>query len=523
MRLASRSGKALPYSVSAPLAVATFFVVYSWASNLGNQIPLLDVATVLVLVWLASLLCFLICWLVYRQVERAALGAVVLVVLILTFGHLVRIAQVHPDTTGMRLLLVACLLLAVAGLVVVARVRIPERSPWAVTFIAGGLVLANLIRISASGSIDTTGELPRAGDSVSVPSLHEPGKGERDVYYLIFDRYANAQILERDYGFNNDPFLEALESRGFTITHDAVANYPGTAHSLASSLNLTYLDDLASRVGPESNDWRPLFQSLTDSVVMRTFDELGYRTVHVGSWWNPTLSDPRADVNYVYRSIPEFPAAFLSTTVFPYIGDEIGVTESTDDWRDQYRRIPFQVRAILEIAKDPAPTFTFAHFTVPHGPYMFTAEGGLVPPGQERPTPQAYIEQLVYTNSVIEELTSELVGGPEGDEPIVILQSDEGPQPIPLDADLDPDIDWASQPQRELERKMRIFSAYYFPGPQSDRVHPTKTPVNTFRAILNRYFGAHLPILGDQVFIYERHDLPYRFQNVSTRLGVGGP
>jgi hypothetical protein len=520
--LASKSGKAWGFSISAPLTVATFFVVYSWASNLGNQIPLIDVAIVLVSVWLASLACLLICWLIYRKAERAALGAIVLVVLLLTFGHVVRMAHAHPDTAGMRLLLVAYVLLAVAGLVVVARVRFPERLPSAVALIAGAFVLANLIRITASGAaIDTSGDLPRAGDRVSIPGLQRPQEGGRDVYYLIFDRYANERVLEQSYGFSNALFLDTLESRGFTITHDAVANYPGTAHSLASSLNLTYLDDLAARVGPDSNDWRPLFQSLTDSVAMRAFDRLGYRTVHVGSWWSPTWIDPSADVNYVYPNISEFPAAFLSTTVFPYIGDEIGVMESSDEWRDQYRRVSFQVRAILEIAKDPEPTFTFAHFTLPHGPYIFTAEGRFVP-GVQPPTAQAYIEQLRYTNSVIDELTSKLVGGPEGAEPIVILQSDEGPHPIHLDADPDPEIDWPLQPQRELERKMRIFSAYYLPGPESGRVQPTKTPVNTFRVILDRYFGAHLPILGDQAFVYERHDLPYSFRNVSTRLRIRG-
>jgi membrane-anchored protein YejM (alkaline phosphatase superfamily) len=171
------------------------------------------------------------------------------------------------------------------------------------------------------------------------------------------------------------------------------------------------------------------------------------------------------------------------------------------------------------VSRDPRPTFTFAHFTLPHDPYVFDASGAFVPPSRSRPIRDAYLEQLRYTNSLIDRLVDQLLTGDPARDPIVILQSDEGPHPIDTELDRVRIFDWPREPQRELERKMKILMAYHLPGEASGPL-PTRTPVNTFRSIFNRYFGARLELLPDRAFIYLRHDRPYRFRDVSERLGL---
>jgi hypothetical protein len=514
MRLAWRSG------ILAPLVVATFPVVYLWGSNVRNQILPADVLGVLIAVWAATLACFAVCLLVYRDASRASVATTILAVLVLSFGHVTRGAEAEPEGRQMTLLLVAFLLLAISALVVATRARIPQKLLPSVTFVAGGLVVLNLFTIAVSGTAVTAGGLSEAGDHVVVEGIRQPAGGGRDVYYLVFDRYANERVLELRYGFDNTDFLDGLESRGFIVNHDAVANYPGTAHSLASTLNLTYLDDLGASVGRDSDDWRPLYASLTDSVAKRAFDRIGYRTVHIGSWWGPTFQDPSADVSYVYRELREFPAAFLFTTAIPYVSDALGIADIPEKRVDQFHRVPFQARAIREVSSDPRPTFTFAHLTLPHDPYVFDRNGDFVPDEGSRPVEEAYLEQLRYTNALIEDLVDDLLEGPDRTDPIVILQSDEGPHPIAMDDLLDPRFTWPEQPHVEVERKMKILSAYYLPGSDGRGPLPTQTPVNTFRAIFDRYFGAHLSLLPDRAFVYERGDRPYRFRDYSDRLGI---
>ena len=64
---------------------------------------------------------------------------------------------------------------------------------------------------------------------------------------MVFDRYGSAESLRLNYGIE-EQLTPWLADRGFHVTPDAHANYQRTSFSLASSLNLDYLDALrASR------------------------------------------------------------------------------------------------------------------------------------------------------------------------------------------------------------------------------------------------------------------------------------
>jgi hypothetical protein len=62
-----------------------------------------------------------------------------------------------------------------------------------------------------------------------------------DVYYIILDGYARGDVLEELYSFDNSDFIAALQARGFYVAEASQANYPQTAFSLASSLNMAYI------------------------------------------------------------------------------------------------------------------------------------------------------------------------------------------------------------------------------------------------------------------------------------------
>ena len=76
-----------------------------------------------------------------------------------------------------------------------------------------------------------------------------------------------------------------------------------------------------------------------------------------------------------------------------------------------------------------------------------------------------------------------------------MIQADEGPYPrlgtrFPAS--------WAKEPAGDVRVKYGILNAYYLPGPRSEFIpYASITPVNTFRMIFNRYFGAQLAILPD--------------------------
>ena len=77
------------------------------------------------------------------------------------------------------------------------------------------LQVANYVGVRGGGG---------AGADPTGVALHDPAV-KPDIYYIILDRYANADTLSEIYKFDNEPFLDELEARGFSIAHHAWANY----------------------------------------------------------------------------------------------------------------------------------------------------------------------------------------------------------------------------------------------------------------------------------------------------------
>jgi hypothetical protein len=76
--------------------------------------------------------------------------------------------------------------------------------------------------------------------------------------------------------------------------------------------------------------------------------------------------------------------------------------------------------------------------------------------------------------------------------PVIIVQGDHGPLP-----------DLTEEPSQRLP----ILNAYYLPGVEMDSMlYPSISPVNSFRVVLNSYFGQNLPLLEDQSYFGPEED-----------------
>ena len=500
-----------PRPVLHPFAFTIFPILFLVARNTTDDIELWTGLWPITIALAVTASVFAGLWVVFRDPHPAGFLTSAFVLLFFSFGHVNNLRDPNDFDPAARGLFAGYVLLAVFAILVTVRWRRAfARLTPGLNLIAGVLVLLNVVPIVAAG--------PRSGGGIvgaDIP-LTRP-EHPRDVYYLIFDRYADEVTLRDRYAFDNAPFLTALEDRGFDVVTEAVANYPKTAHSLASSLNMSFLDELVERQGSGSGNWQPIYDSLADFRVARSLRSIGYTYEHIGSWWSPTRSDPTADRNFVYGR-GEFAETLLNTTIWPVMSGTVGLTEDIDASMIQYRRVGFQFDALYEVATDPGPTFTFAHFTLPHPPYVFDASGNYLPVDRWSTGPDdAYVEQLRYTNDRILAMVDELLSGPDGTDPIVVIQSDEGPHPERLEANEDA-YQWLEATDAELGGKFRILDARYLPGEGADVELGSFTPVNTFRIIFDRYFGADLPLLPDRSWIFQDSAHPYRLTEITDRL-----
>ena len=335
-------------------------------------------------------------------------------------------------------------------------------------------------------------------------------KEKPDIYYIIFDRYANANVLQQTFDYDNSDFTDFLTERGFFVAPESQANYPKTFLSLASSLNLQYLDYF--QVAKDWDDHTLVWSLLQEYKVWQFLQEEGYTFIHFGDWWLPTSVNNFADTNINYTPLGSnsFATLLLDMSVArPVIKHFIG---DSDD--HQRTRILYKFEQLGQIAETDGPKFVFAHMLIPHDPYIFGPNGEAVTKAEtdSRTVTENYINQLTFANKQIKIMVDEILANSDS-PPIIIIQSDEGPFLVPelLTPEFDDSQNWSRISPQALETHLKILNAYYLPGFDQDILYESISPVNTFRVIFNFYFGADFPLLEDKSYISEGDNLPYNF------------
>ena len=507
------------WHLALPFLFAVAPVLTLYASNSGQAAFSETLLPIGIALTLTLVLLPLGAWL-FRGSLRAAVGLSVFWWVFFSYGHVASIIGKFPiaghNPANYKFLLpVTCVALAVGA----ARLRRDPRQP---ILLARVLLVVVLAMLGASlVTVARVGAARKPFDPASVLP-HESLAAEHvirkpDIYYIIFDRFASNVTLTQRYGYDNTPLLDYLRARGFFVADDSRANYLVTAQSLASSLNMAHLLPLSDVVGRESTDWLPVFELLADYRLQRFLAGQGYRYVHIGPKWNPTATNRHADENVHFSTVPEFTMMLVSTTAAYPVLYRLGI-DNPD--REKYERVQYQLDVLAGLpAREPEPLFVFAHILVPHGPYVFNHDGTYRLPAiaHVHDEPTNFVEQVGYLDGRIRALVDSLLAGYSPDNPpVIVIQGDEGPYPTRTQPHT---FQWETATNEEMSEKMRILNAIYAPGCE-ERLYASMTPVNTFRIVLNTYFGTRLEMLPDRSYSYKNLQRLYDFFDVTDRVNA---
>ncbi len=339
-----------------------------------------------------------------------------------------------------------------------------------------------------------------------------------DIYYLILDGYARQDVLSDMYASDNSEFVEYLTRHGFYVASQSYANYPQTYLSLASSLNCSYLDDLAARYH-DQNSVEPLISMVQNSRFMSTLKKAGYTTLAYSSGYSGTELR-NADI-YISRTLMgrEFfdtlvNSTFLAALKLPFF--DMAVSQA-----DIHRNRIIDTFTSLGEGKLPAaPAVVFAHITCPHPPFVFGADGKELNIGERfhiqdgshwgndaAAYRRQYRDQLVYMNRLVKNMLHSLLAD-RSRQRIVILQSDHGPGSV---------LDWQSSEKTDLRERFAILNAVRFPDRDYRDLYPQISPINTMRVVMNRFLREKLPRLPDRSYFAPWFGR-YRFTEITDRL-----
>ena len=178
--------------------------------------------------------------------------------------------------------------------------------------------------------------------------------------------------------------------------------------------------------------------------------------------------------------------------------------------------------ALQGLTDDGVPTFVLAHVLLPHGPNVFDLDGSFL--GDEEAAAQGlrarerYDRQQTYTNQRLREMIGTWLARPEAERPIIILQADEGPWPVPyIEARNTPGWADGATPD-EIAMKYGVLNAWYLPGGEDLRLDPAMSLIDTFPVLFDRYFGIPYPELAARSYASRDWTHPYDLTDITDRL-----
>jgi hypothetical protein len=166
-------------------------------------------------------------------------------------------------------------------------------------------------------------------------------------------------------------------------------------------------------------------------------------------------------------------------------------------------RISYALDHIADYASAKGHYYIFAHIYLPHFPFLYG------PGGEElhyheninlywfEVEPDDYLEYYIYQieylnytllraiDRILEDTTKSV---------IIVLQSDHGDDIF---------LDWDSPTTQGVHVRSAILNAIFYSDRDYENLYYTLTPVNTYRLILNHWFGTKYGLLPDVVYFHE--------------------
>jgi len=323
-----------------------------------------------------------------------------------------------------------------------------------------------------------------------------------DVYYIILDGYAGTEALENVFNFDNSEFYDFLTEKGFYVPKKSHTNYPSTYQSIASALNMEYINQIDSENLQKRTDIA--YEMIDNNKVMKNFKSKGYTIININSGWGPTREIFNADINLCdnYRGVLD--SELFSMIVNKSMLNPFYVKIFEDNRRELLLCHFSTLTEVYKITNEPI--FVFSHITIPHPPYVFGPNGEKITPkslelGDTIRDKEGYIGQLQYTNKLVEDTIEEILTKYDI-PPVIIIQGDHGSS--------ESELSWETLDDDSLKERFSILNTFLVTENEDEIFYETITPVNTFRILFNHIFNDKYDLLKDRQYVAEQEE-PWNF------------
>ena len=486
------------------LLLPLFFVVHGYKENYG-LIVLGDILLLLGSYCLVALVLTGLLYAAYRNISKAAFLAALLLGIYFFFGAIHDFLKAHSGWWHRYSVLLPVFLLVIVITSLLLKKAV--HNFYRVNLFFNGLLLIYLLVDVAA---ITWKALHPAPNPLSVVSSgYRAGTrpcdtcSSPDIYFLVFDEYSSTVNLKETFQYNNQALDSFLAKRGFFIQAHSFSNYNFTPFSVASILNMNYVNGLGNPDSVVLADYTNCERLIKDNQVIDFLSAGNYECRNY-SIFDLAGSPSSVEVSLLPVKTKLITAQTLFRRLWRDIGWNFVMGRFRADWITRgmvYNNLDLNNRILKEVQAESRasynrPRFIYAHFEMPHWPFYYDKNGQMR--SQELLIAEvngshtaSYTNYLPYTNSKIEELVKEIQKNTNGGAAIIIM-GDHGYR--------------AGLRGVSRDHYFQNLNAVYFPRKNYGLLKDSISGVNQFRVVFNTLFNQSFPLLKDSaVFLTDYH------------------
>lgn len=469
-----------------------FFALYPILELRNYNITYVE-ATALVRPIILSVLLTALIWAALRLItgdwQKSGIITTLVMILFFSYGHVfIQIESVFGTLIRHRyLVLIYAGLLLFLSILLLWKVKRPEPIINFLTVTGGILVVFSLARsLQYDFSVYQSAQRSNRAQNSLIQNVNDQGTQKPDIYLILLDAHTSVRTLKNEFHYDASEFQRQLEDLGFYVAECAQSNYPITKLSITSTFYANYHQEATLY---------PVYSSL----VIETLRSEGYRVItfeNRSSGHFDIGEDLRLSRNQMLLSgidltggLSEFEMMLWKTSLARIAYDMPQLIPAFDpqslqkwEYYEHYQQTYYMLDELKRLPEMEGPKFVFAHFLVPHPPFIFGPDGKF---SWWEGQAQGYVSNVRFIDSQIVPVVAEIIKKSKI-PPVIIIMGDHGATGIPN----------LETPQW----RMSILDAYYVNDQAKKDLYETITPVNSFRIVFNHYFGTNYPLLEDRSY-----------------------
>ncbi|NNC94169.1 MAG: hypothetical protein HKN92_01320 [Chitinophagales bacterium] len=348
------------------------------------------------------------------------------------------------------------------------------------------MIIAMLVFFFGAFAYQSTALRIQDGCGSILLDLGEPAISDSslqpDIYFVLLDAQTSFESLKKYWDYEDSTILKEYKSLGFQNVIDAKSVYDQTPLSLTSTLNMSMLHEVV--ISSETEYLKKLIPCIKEAKLFRTLDKLGY-TIHNNSIFDAL--NKKSLYNYGLQSAYSTYFKVMLRNNTPAMIINFLKRKNVNHKNNIFKHLPEDHENALINLKEQFesdnvdPEFVYTHLMLPHHPYYVDQYGNRIAdldsvfPMETELKKYMYLQQFRYIHDrLLKIFRSRKVNRPF----IVVIQGDHGFREL----------------NNEHDGNERYSIAYLIKteGLDAIQLDSAKLSVNTFKVVLNNYFGTKL-------------------------------